>query len=313
MLTTRLAPSPTGALHLGNARTFVLTWAWARAHGAALPLRMEDLDSPRKKPWAHDQALEDLRWLGVDWDGPVLVQSTRHLAHVAALNTLIGAGAVYPCSCSRKDVVSAQGAPHAEDELQYPGTCRGRWAGPEDAFADVHRPVAWRFRVTPCPVPFDDAIQGRVELDPASSGGDFVVARWTPDRWHQVGYQLAVVVDDAAANVDTVIRGDDLVPSTPRQILLQRALGLPTPSYAHLPLVVGEDGRRLAKRHGDTRIAAYREAGVTSDRIRRWIASTSGVLPSALDDPKPDVIRWSLVPRQPVVVRSHPVPDGPPD
>ena len=262
MARTRLAPSPTGALHVGNARTFALTWLWARSRGWELPLRMEDIDSPRKKPWAAEQALDDLRWLGLDWDGPPLVQSTRVSAHVEALDRLVKAGVVYPCSCSRRDVAAAQSAPHEEDGLVYPGTCRDRFSDPLDAFQVAGRPVAWRFWTPSEPLTFDDHVRGQITLDPAAVGGDFVLGRWDPETGTLPGYQLAVVVDDAVQEVDLVVRGDDLVSSTPRQILVQRALGLRTPEYAHVPLVTGTDGRRLAKRHGDSRLAILRETNI---------------------------------------------------
>lgn len=302
MARTRLAPSPTGALHLGNARTFALTWLWARAHQAGLPLRIEDIDSPRKKVWAVQQALDDLRWLGLDWDGPPLLQTSRHDAHVAALEALIDDGHVYACACSRKDVVAAQSAPHADEELTYPGTCRDRFDGPEAAFAEANRPVAWRFRAPPGLLSFEDGFRGPVSIDPSASGGDFVVGRWSPDEGHQPGYQVAVVVDDAFQHVDTVIRGDDLLTSAARQMLVQRALGLAEPGYVHVPLVVGHDGRRLAKRHGDTRIASFRQAGRSAAGIRDWIARTSGFQASAFDEPEGSLFTWNVLPRERVVV-----------
>jgi len=276
-----------------------------------LPLRMEDLDSPRKKGWAQDQALADLRWLGIDWDGDVLVQTHRRTAHVEALDALIEAGQVYPCACSRRDVEVAQVAPHAEDEMQYSGACRDRFASAEEAHALASRPVAWRYRVQPGVVPFDDAVRGHVDGNPQEVGGDFVVGRWAPETGHQPGYQLAVVVDDAAQGVDVVIRGDDLLSSTPRQVLLQRALGLPALDYVHLPLVVGADGRRLAKRHGDTRILAYREAGLAAGRIKAWAAAVSGLDADVFDDPVGAAFTWDQVLRTPVVVPSHAAEDGP--
>lgn len=305
MTRTRLAPSPTGALHLGNARTFALTWLWARAHGAGLPLRIEDIDSPRKKLWAVDQALDDLTWLGIDWDDAPLIQSSRLPAHVAALERLLADGRIYACSCSRKDVEAAQSAPHAEDELTYPGTCRDRHATPEAAHDSVGRPVALRFRADAGPVTFDDGVRGSVTLDPSRAGGDFVVARWAPDTGFTPGYQLAVVVDDADDGIDLVIRGDDLLSSVPRQLLIQDALGLPHPSYVHLPLVVGEDGRRLAKRHGDTRLSTWRERGDGPERVQTWIAKISGFDPRAWADPEVSGFSWDAVPRERVVVTAR--------
>jgi glutamyl-tRNA synthetase len=271
---TRLAPSPTGALHLGNARSFLLCWLWARARGAALVLRIEDLDGPRVKAGAAEQALEDLAWLGLDWDGPPLVQSTRLPAHLAALERLRAAGRVYPCTCTRKEVEAAASAPHeGEEGPRYPGTCRGRWADEAAARAASGRDPAWRFRVEPGPVRWEDGFRGPEVRDPARDGGDFVVAK----RSGEPAYQLAVVVDDAAQGVSDVLRGDDLVPSTPRQLLLYEALGLPPPRFWHLPLVRGADGRRLAKRHGDTRLAHYRAQGVAPERVVGLLAGWSGL------------------------------------
>lgn len=269
----RLAPSPTGALHLGNVRTFLFAWLRARRAGGRLVMRMEDLDHPRDKPGAAEQALEDLRWLGFDWDGEVVVQSKRRAVYASALKKLQAAGLVYPCVCSRKDVETAQSAPHAGEQLHYPGTCRGRFASWEEAYARTGRPPCWRFRTEAgTHVSFTDGFAGPYAQDVAAVLGDFPLAR-DPDG---AGYTLASVVDDADAGVTEVVRGDDLLPATPAQILLSRALDLPTPAYFHVPLVVGPDGKRLAKRHGDTRISAFREAGVSAERIVGFLARASG-------------------------------------
>jgi len=266
----RLAPSPTGALHLGNVRTFMIAWLRARAAGGRLLFRMEDLDHPRDKPGAAAQAVEDLRWLGFDWDASC-VQSERRELYRAALARLRAAGRVYPCTCSRKDVERAQSAPHAGEQLHYPGLCRGRYATWEEAA--VVRPPCWRFRTeTGETVRFTDVFAGPYEQDVARTLGDFPLAR-DPDG---AGYTLAAVVDDAATGVTEVVRGDDLLPATPAQVLVQRALGLPTPAYCHVPLVTGPDGLRLAKRHGDTRVASYRAAGVTPEALLGRLAATCG-------------------------------------
>ncbi|MDR2849252.1 MAG: tRNA glutamyl-Q(34) synthetase GluQRS [Verrucomicrobiota bacterium] len=271
----RLAPSPTGALHLGNARTFLIAWLRVRAAGGTLVLRMEDLDHPKNKPGAAAAALADLRWLGFDWDeGPDLggphapyTQTARTAAYARALETLRAAGLAYPCVCSRRDVEAGQSAPHSEEGLFYPGTCRGRF--PDYAAACRALPPgrlpAWRFRVPDAErrVAFTDMFHGGVVQDVAAHSGDFVLARDPLGA----GYMLAVVADDAAMGITEVVRGDDLLPATPRQLLLYRALGLTPPAFLHVPLVVSEDGRRLAKRHGDTRIGALREAGVPPGRI----------------------------------------------
>lgn len=264
----RLAPSPTGALHLGNVRTFMVAWLRARSQGGRLVMRMEDLDHPKDKPGAAAQAIEDLRWLGFDWDEQ-FVQSERTALYRAALEKL--GDRVYPCVCSRRDVEAAQSAPHAGEQLFYPGTCRGRFANWREA-AKV-RPPCWRFRVPADEVvSFEDVLEGPFRQNVSAALGDFPISR---DEFG-AGYTLAVVVDDAAMGVSEVVRGDDLKPATPAQILLQRALGLPTPAYLHVPLVVGADGRRLAKRHGDTRVSAYRERGVAPERILGFLAGSCG-------------------------------------
>lgn len=273
---TRLAPSPTGALHLGNARTFVVNWLLARSHGWRVLLRVEDLDTPRTKPGAATDAIEDLRWLGLSWDGEVLYQSARHLVYQDALEQLIAAGAAYPCTCSRKDVEQAGGAPHAEDgESVYPGLCRGRWASADHAAKKSGRPVSWRVHVADEPIAFRDAFAGERQFNLAHTCGDFVIFRGDGTA----AYQLAVVVDDAAAGVNQIVRGDDLLESAARQTHLRRLLGLaPEPTHWHLPLVVGGDGRRLAKRHGDTRLSHYRDGGTTSQRVLGLIGHWCGLL-----------------------------------
>lgn len=274
---TRLAPSPTGALHLGNARTLGLTWWWARATGSTILLRIEDLDSPRKKPGAIDELREDLAWLGLDWDRETAIQTSRAGRHRAALATLIERGLAYPCVCSRRDVEEAQSAPHeAPGDLRYPGACRGLGLRVDEALAKAGRPVAIRFRAPEGRVRFDDLVAGPQEPDVSLASGDFVVARALEGGAIAPGYQVAVVVDDQDDGVTRVIRGDDLLLSAARQILLQRALGLSPVSYAHFPLVVGPDGRRLAKRHGDTRLSALRRAGVAPEDVWRWIAASVG-------------------------------------
>lgn len=268
----RLAPSPTGALHLGNVRTFMIAWLRSRAAGGRVILRIEDLDHPRDKPGAAAQAVEDLRWLGFDWDEEY-VQSERIGLYRDALDRLLAAGLAYPCVCSRRDVAAAQSAPHAGEQLRYPGTCRGRFASWAEAAAAKGGAPCWRFRTPPdAVVTFDDVFAGRFSQDVASALGDFPLAR---DK-NGAGYTLAVVVDDAAMGVTDVVRGDDLLPATPAQMLVQRALGLPEPAYCHVPLVVGPDGLRLAKRHGDTRIASFRREGMRPEAVIGRLAATCG-------------------------------------
>ena len=267
--TGRLAPSPTGALHLGNARTFMIAWLRARSKGGRVIMRMEDLDHPRDKPGAAAAAYEDLRWLGFDWDEEH-VQSERREYYREAIGRLFAAGLAFPCTCSRKDVESAQSAPHAGEQLHYPGTCRWRWRSWDEAAAAIApRVPCWRFRVEPgARVGFTDEFFGYYEQDVASAMGDFPLAR-DPDG---AGYTLAATLDDCLMGVTEVVRGDDLLGATPGQILVARALGYEPPGYFHAPLVVSSDGFRLAKRHGDTRIASMREAGVAPERVMGVLA-----------------------------------------
>jgi glutamyl-tRNA synthetase len=296
----RLAPSPTGAQHVGNARTYLIAWLSARSRGGRVVLRIEDIDSPRIKPGAAEQALDDLHWLGLNWDGEPLVQTQRLPIYVNALQQLRQNERVYPCTCSRSDVEFAAAAPHAEHEGPiYPGTCARRTA--RDAAALGRTPHAWRFRLPELTPSFADIYRGLTEIDLHRIGGDFVVwkAADTP------AYQLAVVVDDAAQGVTEVIRGDDLLASTPRQLLLYQSLGLRAPRFGHIPLVVGPDGRRLAKRHGDTRLSALRSAGVQPERLLGLLGWSCGWIernePVSLRDLLP---RFSLakIPTAPFVL-----------
>lgn len=283
----RLAPSPTGALHLGNARTFLAVWLAARLTGSRLVFRIEDLDGPRVKPWAVDQARQDLEFLGLDWDTEAPRQTDRGERYAGVLRELWRRGLLYPCVCSRKEAAAAASAPHAgEMGIPYPGTCRDRWplefSQPPSAaeLAAWHtpeaasRPAVLRLRLpdAPAAVSFQDGLAGAQTFQPRELTGDFVVAR----QWTQPAYQLAVILDDADQGVTQVIRGDDLLSSTALQIHLQELLGLPRPQYWHLPLVVGADGRRLAKRHGDTRLSWFREQGVGGAQVVGFLAWRSG-------------------------------------
>jgi glutamyl-tRNA synthetase len=299
----RLAPSPTGAQHVGNARTYLIAWLSARSRGGRVVLRIEDIDSPRIKAGAVEQACDDLRWLGLDWDGEPLVQTQRLEAYRSAREDLRRQELVYPCTCTRTDVERAASAPHLEHEGPiYPGTCAGRHSADAEVLGD--RPYSWRFRLPQCTPSFIDAIRGKVAVDLHDLGGDFVVwkAAWRPGEESTPAYQLAVVVDDAEQGVTEVIRGDDLVPSTPRQLLLYDALGLRPPTFAHVPLVVGPDGRRLAKRHGDTRLASVRESGVPPEALVGLLAWSCGWLDRIEPIGARELVpRFSLgpIPRQP--------------
>lgn len=277
----RLAPSPTGGLHPGHARTFLLAWLASRSKGGRVLLRVEDLDATRVRPEALSMALDDLRWLGLDWDaGPDVggphapyVQSERVEAYQQSMERLKESETIYPCTCTRADIERAATAPHPEDEgPAYPGTCAGRTAADVDRLTRAGRPFAWRFRVPGGPIAWADLYLGRVEGWPSRAGGDFIVGR------DGVGpaYQLAVVHDDATMGVNQVIRGDDLVPSTPRQLLIYRALGWSPPTFGHVPMAVGPDGRRLAKRDGSIKLATLRAGGVDPRRLVGWMARSCG-------------------------------------
>jgi glutamyl-tRNA synthetase len=274
----RLAPSPTGAQHVGNARTYLIAWLSARHAGGRVALRIEDIDSPRIKAGAAEQACDDLRWLGMDWEGDPITQTHRLEVYRAALAELQKQDQVYPCTCTRGDVERAASAPHQDHEGPvYPGTCGRQRAA--DAAKLRDRSYCWRFRVPPTAPAFDDGFRGPTHIDLRAIGGDFVVWKAPQDGSGATpAYQLAVVVDDAAQGITEVIRGDDLVPSTPRQLLLYQALGLTAPRFFHVPLVVGPDGRRLAKRHGDTRLSALRQAGVRAEALLGLLAWSCGWL-----------------------------------
>ena len=316
-LTTRLAPSPTGALHLGNARTFMINWALAKQRNWQVLMRIEDLDTPRMKAGAREQAIEDLHWLGMQWDGEASDQMSDLSPYQQALDSLHQQGHIYPCTCSRKQIESNQSAlsaPHASDrELRYPGTCRptidssstskpddrtslenGRHpqvdletdtrtgtdsgideeAGPRVEYVSHQHEAAWRVKIPDETIVFQDQFAGSQTIETQQQVGDFVIAT----KSGLPAYQLAVVVDDARQGITDIVRGDDLIDSTARQLWLYRMLNLgPEPTYWHLPLVVGEDGKRLAKRHGDSQLAWYRAQGVDSQRIIGLIGYWCGV------------------------------------
>ncbi|MFL6258010.1 MAG: tRNA glutamyl-Q(34) synthetase GluQRS [Pyrinomonadaceae bacterium] len=277
----RLAPSPTGYLHLGHARTFWAAYERSRGAGGVLVLRDEDLDPARSRAEFAAAMLEDLRWLGVEWqEGPDVGgpfapyrQSERRGFYLEAWARLVESGHVYPCVCSRRDIARAASAPHdgqagavhaQDDEPHYPGTCRPR-AGAKPHAPDASAGLNWRFRVPDGKqIVFEDLKQGRQSFVAGRDFGDFVVWR----RDDVPAYQLAVVVDDAQMRVTEVVRGADLLKSTARQMLLQRALGYPAPAHFHCDLVTDERGERLAKRHEALSLRALRAAGVTPEEIR---------------------------------------------
>ncbi len=289
----RIAPSPTGFLHLGHAMTFWHAQQRAREPGGKLVLRIEDLDRARCRKEFTDAISEDLRWFGFDWDeGPEIggpfapyVQSERHRYYLEALEKLRAGEFVYPCKCSRKDVMKASLAPHEEEPI-YPGTCRPRGSVVEAVVPAVNATdlqatrlplqttatTHWRFRVPDGErIEFVDERVGKQFAVAGRDFGDFIVWR----RDDIPAYQLAVVVDDAAMQISEVVRGEDLLMSTFRQLLLYRALDLRPPKFYHAPLVLDESGKRLAKRHGALSLHALRERGVSPEELRAHAIGSS--------------------------------------
>ncbi len=283
---TRLAPSPTGSLHLGNAMSFVVAWLLARQQGWRVVMRIEDLDRPRVKAHAADEALDILTWLGLDWDGPVMTQSDDLAPYRRALEQLRDCGHIYPSAVTRRQLIASTSAPQEGDrgEARHDATHRPDPAARQTLAHntplledDTH---AWRLVVAPGDVRFIDQWLGPQHIDVAADVGDFIVA----SKAGVPAYQLSVVVDDHRQHVTDIVRGNDLLASTARQLLLHHALGYThTPRYWHLPLVRGADGRRLAKRHGDTNVTSYRDAGVSAERILGLLGFWIG----AFADPKP--------------------------
>ncbi|MCC6215086.1 MAG: tRNA glutamyl-Q(34) synthetase GluQRS [Polyangiaceae bacterium] len=294
----RLAPSPTGHLHVGHAWAFLLAWWSARARGGRVVLRLEDLDTSRARPALADDVRRELEWLGLDWDAERL-QSRGRDRLVAAAEALAARGLAYPCTCTRGDLARSASAPHAGDaEPRYPGTCRDRYTSAAEATRASGRAPCLRLRVPPGPVAFRDEHHGPQAFDVLAEVGDFPVCR----RDGVPAYQLAVVVDDAADGVTEVVRGADLLPSTARQLLLQRALSLPVPTWRHVPLVVDAAGRRLAKRSDDLALATLRAAGADPRAIVEWAARAAGLgaLGRARADELTPRFSWADVPRAPI-------------
>lgn len=256
---TRYAPSPTGEMHMGHARTALVAWLRTRLAGGTLVMRFEDLDAPRVRPESEAAFLRDHAWLGLDFDEGPFRQSERHALYEQALETL--GDRVFECTCTRREVRDAS-APHGDLGPRYPGTCRSGPTHPE-------RASALRFRMTEAEA-FSDVFHGH---QPRGEADDFIVRRSDG----LFAYQLAVVVDDGEMGISEVVRGDDLLSATPRQIALHRALGYEPPSWLHVPLVVGNDGERLAKRHGAVGIDAYRQAGWSAERVLGVLGASMGV------------------------------------
>ena len=274
--TGRYAPSPSGELHLGNLRTAVLAWLFARSQGAELLLRVEDLDRQRSREEFVAGQLDDLRALGLDWDGELPRQSGRASDYDEAIVQLRSEGLVYECFCTRSEIRAAASAPHAGmPEAAYPGTCL-ELTEAEREVRRAERPAALRVRTEAERITFDDRLHGACE----GLVDDFVVRR--NDGTH--GYNLAVAIDDGEQGIGEVVRGRDLLDSTPRQLWIQRRLGLSeVESWAHVPLLLGADGERLAKRHGDVTLADRRALGQSPEQVLGELAASLGIWPT--DEP----------------------------
>jgi glutamyl-Q tRNA(Asp) synthetase len=264
---TRFAPSPTGLLHLGHAASAVRAHDYARAQGGRFLLRIEDIDPSRSREAFVAGIEADLRWLGLDWDGPVLRQSARMAAYAEALERLRAQGLLYPCFCTRADIAAAAAAPHGAEGVVYPGTCRAISESEAARRIAGGEPHAWRLMTAEAianagPLLWQDENAGVIACDPMPFG-DVVLAR----KEMPTSYHLAVTVDDAAQGVTHVIRGCDLFEATHVHRLLQALLGLPSPRYHHHPLLLDASGRRLAKRHGAPSLAALREGGADAETI----------------------------------------------
>lgn len=296
----RFAPSPTGDLHLGNLRTALVAWLAARSGGLDFIVRMEDLDRVTSSPEHERRQLDDLASIGLDWDGPVVRQSDRFDRYRAAIEVLREFGHVYPCYCTRREIraeiEAAASAPHVHlPDGAYPGTCRDLSDGDRAEREASGRSPAWRLRTGHEVIDLVDGLAGRY----SGAVDDVVLTRSDGVP----AYNLAVVVDDGAQGVTQVVRGDDLLSSTPRQILLQRLLDLPTPSYWHVPLVLGDDGQRLAKRHGAVTLTELREEGWGVDEVLSVLAVSLGLAaPGERVDLDRLMVRFdpAVVPRSPV-------------
>lgn len=285
----RLAPSPTGYAHLGNAWAFLLAWLAARSVGGQVVLRLEDIDPQRSRPEYATALIEDLTWLGLDWDfGPDRLenettqdlgpfeQGRRGEFYAAAIARLEQAGLVYPCFCTRKELRSLAGAPHVDDAgAPYPGTCRHLSRERQDALLAQGRRFCLRLRCPEDVISFTDDVLGPQAFTLAQCGGDFALRRSDG----VVAYQLAVAVDNALMGITQVVRGRDILASTPRQIALLRLLGYGAPTYAHVPLLLDAEGQRLAKRHQSLSLRGLRQAGADPRRIVGFLGTLAGCNP----------------------------------
>lgn len=298
----RFAPSPSGRMHLGNVWAGLLAWLSARSAGGRMVLRLEDLDPDRCRPEFCRQVMEDLEWLGLDWDNEPVYQSQRTEIYADYFGRLEELGLIYPCYCTRAERLAAS-APHRSDGAAvYDGRCRSLSAPQREELASSRRP-AWRVAVPEEEIAFDDLCQGRFVQRLDVDCGDFILRR--SDGVY--AYQLAVVADDALMGVTQVVRGEDLLDSTPRQIWLNRVLGWQEPEYAHVPLLVAGDGRRLAKRDRDLELGQLRQMCTAPELVGR-LAVLAGLIPEYAPMTPAELIplfSWDKIPKEPIVA-----PDG---
>lgn len=291
----RFAPSPSGRMHLGNLWSALLAWLSARSQGGEMVLRLEDLDPDRcTRAWC-DQVMRDLEWLGLTWDNEPVYQSERTAVYAEAFRALEERGLIYPCYCTRAERLAAS-APHRSDgQTIYDGRCSRLTEEEREALSQTRRP-AWRVKVGQESITFRDLLQGEYKEDLKTDCGDFILRR--SDGVY--AYQLAVVVDDAAMGVTQVVRGSDLLSSTPRQIYLQRLLGLPQPEYGHVPLLLAADGRRLAKRDRDQELGEL-QSRYTAPELLGRLAHLAGLIPEPAPITAQQLIplfSWEKLPRE---------------
>ena len=291
----RFAPSPSGRMHLGNLWSALLAWLSARSQGGEMVLRLEDLDPDRCRPEYCGQVMRDLEWLGLTWDNEPVYQSERTAVYAQAFRALEERGLIYPCYCTRAERLAAS-APHRSDgQTIYDGRCSRLTEAEREALSQTRRP-AWRVKVGQESITFCDFLYGEYKEDLKTDCGDFILRR--SDGVY--AYQLAVVADDAAMGVTQVVRGSDLLSSTPRQIYLQRLLGLPEPEYGHVPLLLAADGRRLAKRDRDQELGEL-QSRYTAPELLGRLAHLAGLIPEPAPITAQQLIplfSWEKLPRQ---------------
>ncbi len=315
----RLAPSPTGFLHLGNAWAFFLAWLGARSGGGQLILRMEDIDPVRSRGEYAAAIMEDLQWLGLNWDGEVYTQSRRLGLYEQAIAGFAAEDLVYPCYCTRRELRELASAPHlaapggqadgvGDLGAPYSGVCRNLTAAQRAGMEEAGRGSCLRLRYPERDVAIKDLVLGKRVFKGEHSGGDFALRRSDG----VFAYQLAVSVDDAAMGVTQVVRGRDILASTPRQLYLLELLHAPRPEYAHLPLILDQEGQRLAKRHNSLRLASLRAKGVSAAQIIGWLAWLAGLQDSARSAKPSEFLpsfSFRRLPQEDILLRGERLPE----